>query len=255
MSVILQLWWQIQYTFSSLRNVNCGPEHIQWTYSSTYSGFNIQLNVAVLLLEICRECNAPYTAIFVPNTAHIHQITLSEFWSRPYTVYLQLHIFRIQYSTERICADSGDMSTIQYALYWKHGAKYSAHPPVYIMWTVVPVICNVVTAPHIQALIFNWTNLRCYLIYLDNSVRDILQTGSQIQRTSSSLRCENCGPGHIQCIYSSAYSGVNNQLNVSPLLLEISRQLHACYTANLVTNTAHTLQFTLCELWSRTYTM
>jgi hypothetical protein len=140
-------------------------------------------------------------------------------------------------------------------MYCKLGAKYSAHPPVYIMWTVVPAICNVVTAPHIQDLIFNWTHLRWYWRYVDNSMRPTLQTWCQIQRTSSRFRYVYCGPGHIQCIYCSAYSGVNNQLNVSALLLEICRQFNAPYTANLVPNIVHMLRFTQCEPWSWTYTM
>jgi hypothetical protein len=83
----------------------------------------------------------------------------------------------------------------------------------------------------------------------------IVQTWCQIQRTSSNLRYVNCGPGHIQCIYSSIYSDFNIHLNVSAMLLEISWQFTARYTANFVPNTAHILQFTLRELWSRTYTM
>jgi hypothetical protein len=86
-------------------------------------------------------------------------------------------------------------------------------------------------------------------------MRAILQTWCQIQRTSSRFRYVNCVPGHIQSIYSSAYSGRNIQLNVSALLLEISRKFNVRYTANLVPNTAHTLRFTLYELCSRTYTM
>jgi hypothetical protein len=82
----------------------------------------------------------------------------------------------------------------------------------------------------------------------------ILQTWCQIQRTSSSFRYVNSNPGHIQCIYSSAYSGLNIQLNVSALQLEISRQFNVPYTANLVPNAAHTLQVTQCVLWSLTYT-
>jgi hypothetical protein len=105
----------IQRITSSLRNVNCGPGHIQYTYSSTYWGFNIQLNVSALLLEICRQFAERYTVTLVP-----------------------------------------------------------------------------------------------------------------ILRTASSLRSVNCGPGHIQCIYSSTYSGHNIQLNVSAMKLEISRQLTAC---------------------------
>jgi hypothetical protein len=76
-----------------------------------------------------------------------------------------------------------------------------------------------------------------------------------IAHTLSSLRYVDCGPGHIQCNYSYAYSGFNIQRNVSPLLLEISRQFNERNTATLVPYIAHILQFTLCGLWSRTYTM
>jgi hypothetical protein len=82
----------------------------------------------------------------------------------------------------------------------------------------------------------------------------ILQTWGQIQRTSSGLRYVNYGPGHIQCIYNSIYSDFNIHLNVSALLLYISRHFNARYNAFLVPNTAHILQFTLCDLWSRPYT-
>jgi hypothetical protein len=121
-------------------------------------------------------------------------------------MYLQIRIFRHQYSTERICAAIVDITTIQCALYYKLGEKYSARPPVYAMWTVVPDIYNAFKAPHIQTSIFNWSYLRCYWRYRDNATRVILQTWSQIKRTSSSLRNVKCGPGHMQCIYSSAYS-------------------------------------------------
>jgi hypothetical protein len=167
---------------------------------------------------------------------------------------LPFHIFSLQYSTERICAAIGDISTIQWALYYKLGANYSAHPLAFAMWTVVPHVYNVFTAPHIQSWIFDWTYLRCCWRYADICMRVILQILCQIQSPSSGLRYVNCGPGHIQCIYSSAYSDFNVHLNVSALLLEISRQFNARYTAILVPNTAHILPFTLCELWSRLYT-
>jgi hypothetical protein len=86
------------------------------------------------------------------------------------------------------------------------------------------------------------------------SMRIILLTWCQIQPTSYCLRYVNCGPGHIQCIYSSAYSVLNIRLNVSALLIEIYRYLHARYSANLVPNTEHILRFTLRGLWSRPYT-
>jgi hypothetical protein len=96
--------------------------------------------------------------------------------------------------------------------------------------------------------------LRCCWRYADICMRVILQIWYQIQSPSSGLRYVNCGPGHIQCNYSYVYSGFNIRLNSSALLLEIFRHFDARYTANLVTNTAHILRFTLYVLWSRTCT-
>jgi hypothetical protein len=168
MRVIPQAGCWIQRTTASLRNVYCGPAHIQSIYASSYLGFNIQPNVSALLLEISRRFRAPYNAILVSNIAHIPQFTLCELWFRSYTMLLVLRTFRVQYSSERICAAIGGISTIEWALNSKHGAKYSAQPPVYAMCTVVPDIYKVFTAPHIQATIFIWTNLRCNWRYLDN---------------------------------------------------------------------------------------
>jgi hypothetical protein len=179
--------------------VDCGPKHIQCNYSYAYSGFNIQVNVSELLLDICRQFTVRYTANMVPNTAHILQFTPCELWSRPYTKCLQHGIFRLQHSTKRICAAIGDITTIQCMFYCKLGAEYSA--------------------------------------------------------TTANLSNVYCGPGHIRCIYSSAYSDLNVHLNVSALLLEISRQFNARYTANIEPNTAYIIQFTQCVLWSRKYTM
>jgi hypothetical protein len=122
------------------------------------------------------------------------------------------------------------------------------------VWTVVPAIYKLFTAPYIYASIFSCRHLRCYYRYHMNSVRVILQTWCQIQRTTPSLRYVKCGPGYIQCIYSSAYLGFNIQLKVAPLLLEVSRKFNARYTAILVPKTEHIVQFKLCELWSRPYT-
>jgi hypothetical protein len=233
----------------------CGPVHIQFNNSSAYSGLNIQQKVSALVLEISRQFNARYTANWMPNIAHIPQFTLWELWPRTYTMYLHLRIFRLQYATERICAAIDDISTFQCAIYCKLVAKYSAHPPVYAMWTVVPDIYNTFTASHIQTSMFIWTCLRCYRKYLDNSMLVILQPWCQIQPTSSSLSYVICGPGHIQWNDNTAYSDFNVHLIVSALLLEISGQFNSRYNANLVPNTTHILQFTLCDLWSRTYAM
>jgi hypothetical protein len=198
MGVILQTWCQIQRTSSSFPYVNSGPGHIQCIYSSEYLGFNIHLNVSALLLAISWQFNARYTANIEPNTVHILPFTLCELWSRTYTMHLQLRIFRLPCSSERICAAIGNISTIQCSFYCKLGAKYSAHPPVYAMWTMVPDIHNAFTTPFIQTSIFIWTYLLCYCTYHDNSMRVILQTWCQIQRTSSGLRYVYCGAGHIQ---------------------------------------------------------
>jgi hypothetical protein len=133
MRVTLQIWCQIQRISSSLRCVKCGPGHIQFIYTSAYSGFSIRLNPSALLLDIIGHVDARYTANLVPNTAHIPRFMLCVLWSRTYTMHLQLHIFRLQYSFERICPAIGNISTIQCSLYCKLGAKYSAHPPVYAM--------------------------------------------------------------------------------------------------------------------------
>jgi hypothetical protein len=175
---------------------------------------------------------------------------------------------------------------------------------------VAPDIYCVISAPNVQAPIFNWTYLRCYWRYLVNSMSVTLQTRCQIQSTNTSLHNVNSGPEDIQCIYCSAYSGwniqlhdsallleispqfnvrytailvankgtlsplryvnsghvhtqcnysyvysdVNVQVNLSALRLEIYRQCNPRYTAYFVWNTPHIVQFTLCELWSRTYT-
>jgi hypothetical protein len=123
------------------------------------------------------------------------------------------------------------------------------------MWTVVPDIYNAFTAPYIQTSIFIWTYLPCYCTYLGNSMRVILHSLCQIQRTSSSLRYVNCGPGHIQSIFRNAYLGFNIQLKVAPRQFEVPERFNGRYTANIVPNTEPILRFALRELWSRTYRM
>jgi hypothetical protein len=135
--------------------VDCGPGHIQSISSSIYTDFNIQLNVSTLLFKIIGHYNARYTANLGPNIANIIRFTLCGLWSRTYTIHIQLHIYRLQYSIERIHAAIQDNRTLQCPLYCKFGAKYSEHHPVYPMCTVVPDIYKVFTAPHSQATIFN----------------------------------------------------------------------------------------------------
>jgi hypothetical protein len=97
-----------------------------------------------------------------------------------YTMQLQFRIFRLQYSAVGICAAVGDIPSIQWELYSNLDAEYSAHPPVYAVWTVVPVIYNAFTAPYIQSSIFIWTYLRCNWRYLDNWMGVKQQTWCQI---------------------------------------------------------------------------
>jgi hypothetical protein len=130
MRVILQTLIQIQCISYRLRSVNCGPGHIQCTFSSAYLGFNIQLKVAPLQLEVYRQLNARYTAFLVPNTERFVQFTLCELWSRPYTKCLQLLIFMPHYSAVGICAAIADITSTQCALCCKLSAKDSAHRPV-----------------------------------------------------------------------------------------------------------------------------
>jgi hypothetical protein len=212
MRVILQILCQIQSPSSGLRYVKCGPGHIQYIYSSAHSDFNIHLNVSALLLEISRQFNARYTANLVPNTAHILRFTICELWSRTYTMHLQVHIFRHQYSFERICPAIVHITTIQCSIYYKLGSNYSALHLAFAMCTLVPDICNTFTAPHIQTSIFIWTYLRCYCSYHDNSMRVTQQSCCQIQRTSSCLSYVNYGPDYIQSAFSSAYLDFNIQL-------------------------------------------
>jgi hypothetical protein len=103
-------------------------------------------------------------------------VCLCELWSQPYTRYLQLRIFRLQYSDLSIGAAIVDITWILCALYCKLGANYSAHLPAFAMWTVVPDIYNVFTAPHIWASIFSCRYHRCYCRYRIISMRVILQT-------------------------------------------------------------------------------
>jgi hypothetical protein len=84
-------------------------------------------------LEISRQFHARYNANLVSNIAQIPQFTLCELWFRSCTMLLELRSFRVQYSSELICAAIEGISTIEGALNSKHGAKYSAHPPIYAM--------------------------------------------------------------------------------------------------------------------------
>jgi hypothetical protein len=164
----------MQRTSSSLRYVKCGTVHIQSTYSSAYSDFNIQLIVSALQLEISRQFNARCTAFLVPDTEHIVQFTLCDLWSRLYTKYLQLHLLRLQYSAAGIIAAIVDITSILCALYCNLGANYSAHASFCAIWSVVPAKYKAFTDPHTNLSIFSCRYLRCYCRYQDNWMLVIL---------------------------------------------------------------------------------
>jgi hypothetical protein len=205
----------MQSTSSSLRYVNCGPGHIRSTYSSAYLSFNIQLKVAPLLLEVSRQLNALYTAFLVPNTERFVQFTLCELWSRPYTKYLQLRIFMLQYSAVGICAAIVDITSIQCALY-SNIVPNTAHILQF-------PLCELWTRPYARYLQLRIFRLQYSAVGICAAIVDI----TWIQCT---LCCKpdakysthppvyakvNCGPGYIQSIYSSAYLCLNIQLQVS----------------------------------------
>jgi hypothetical protein len=171
-----------------------------------------------------------------------------------YTMLLQFRIFRLQYSTERICAAIGDISTTQWALHFKFGAKYSAHPPVYAMWTIVADIYNVFTAPHIEASIFIWTYLRCYWKYLDNSMRVILHSWCQILRTSSSLRYVNYGPGHIQYILLRTFRHQYSSERICAAIGNISTIQSSLYCKLGAKYSAHHPVYAMWTMKTGTYT-
>jgi hypothetical protein len=178
MRVILQIWCQIHRTSSSLRCVNCAPGHIQRNYSSAYSGFNIQMNITVLLFEISRQFNARYNANLLPNTAHVLQLTLCELCSRDIQCnYISVYSgFNIQLNVTALLEIFRHFDARYTAIF---GVKHCA-PPIYAMLPVVPDIYNVITVTYIQASIFNWMYLSCYWIYVDNSMSVILQIWCQI---------------------------------------------------------------------------
>jgi hypothetical protein len=174
--------------------------------------------------------------------------------SRPYRMQLQFCIFKLQYSTKGFCAAIGDIATIQWALYCNRGAKYCACSPVYA------VNCR---PGHIQCNYcyvysgFNIQVIQSALLLEISRYLDAPYTENLVSNTAHILHFTlwELWPRDIQCNNSSAYSGFNIQVKVSALILDIYRQFNVRYTAHMVPNTAHILQFTRFELWSRTYKM
>jgi hypothetical protein len=152
---------------------------------------------------------------------------------------------------QRISADIGDVSTIEWALYSAFPAQCSLNPPDYAMSTLVRVKSNIFTVLLIQASIFPWTYHRCDWWFIDKPMRVILHNCCHIKHVSSCLRYVYYGLGQIKYIYISWYSSFSIQLNVSPSILVICRQTNARYTPHSHPNTGHNMRFTLSQLWSR----
>jgi hypothetical protein len=135
-----------------------------------------------------------------------------------YKVFTVPHIYASIFSCKHLrCYSRFHMKSMPVTL--QTWCQIQRTTPVYAMWTVVQAIYNVSPAPDSQPTILNWTYLHCNWRYCNTSMRVILQTWCKIQRTSFNLRYAKCGPGNIQCKYSSAYSEFNIHLNVSSLLL------------------------------------
>jgi hypothetical protein len=71
MRVIHHICYQIQSTISGLRYAVSVPRQIQYNYSCSCAGINIQLNVSPLRLVVDRQIDACYTSHLLPNKARI----------------------------------------------------------------------------------------------------------------------------------------------------------------------------------------
>jgi hypothetical protein len=143
------------------------------------------------------------------------------------------------------------MSTIQCALYSAFVAKCSLNPPDYATSSLVPVKFNIVAVLLMQASILHWTCIRCDRWFIDKSTHVIYHVCCQIQRTMFGLHYVNYGPGQIQYNFISWYWGFSIQLNITPLLLVVYRQIDACCTPYLLPKQGNDIRFTLCQVWSR----
>jgi hypothetical protein len=130
MRVMLHICCQKQRTCSSLHYVNSGPGQMQSCCSTAYSAFNIQLNASQLLLVVCRQLGARYTAHSLQNIAPFSQFVLCQLCALRNPAQLQLCRFYNKYSIDRISVPIGDMSSIRSALCVKFAAikqRASAH--------------------------------------------------------------------------------------------------------------------------------
>jgi hypothetical protein len=66
--VILHICCQMQPNSSRYGYVNTGASQIQYSYSSSFAGFNIQLNVSPIRFVVYRQIDACYTPYLLPIT-------------------------------------------------------------------------------------------------------------------------------------------------------------------------------------------
>jgi hypothetical protein len=90
--------------------------------------------------------------------------------------------------------------------------------------------------------------LSFYCRYVVKKMRVILHVCSKIQRTSARLNYVNSGTGHIQHYCRFAYSALNIQTHVPPILQHMGRQFDAPCSPHCLANAAHMRQFALCQL-------
>jgi hypothetical protein len=81
MRLILHICSHLQPKSSTLRYVKSSPGQIQYIYSSSYAGINIQSIVSPLRLVVYRQIDARYTPHLLPNKARNLVLSLCQHWS------------------------------------------------------------------------------------------------------------------------------------------------------------------------------
>jgi hypothetical protein len=162
-----------------------GSRQIQYYCSTTYPGFNIQLNVSPFPLKTCQQYHARYAPHLLTNTAHLLLFTFCQLGLRTSPMLLQYCTFCIKYSIERISVSIPDVATIRCALYLTFAVKYSAHQLVCAMSSVCPVKSSVTAVLEILQEIFNWRYLCFHWRHVENSMRVMPHISCLIQCTSA----------------------------------------------------------------------
>jgi hypothetical protein len=143
------------------------------------------------------------------------------------------------------------MSLIRCEKYPPFAFTYNAHHTACAVSTLAPVKSSAIAVLQILSWMLKSTYLRFYCLSVENAILVILHICWQIKRVSPCLRYVNHDSGQIRYSYISCYSGINIQMNVSPLRLVDYRQIDDCYTSHLLSNTGHNVLFALWQHCSR----